>query len=105
MLKDKNCAIHLIIKLILLNPGSIESFPKMGIGLVQNWRYMSEDDVPKLKETMEHQISTYLPHLTNVQMDLKLDNNKILYTSIMFNGEAVILSSNLETKEIKLINL
>ena len=67
----------------------------MGVGLVQNWRYMSEDDIPKLKERIEDQINTYLPHLTNTQIDLKLDKSKVLYARIELNGAAVILSSNL----------
>ena len=105
ILKDKDCAINLVIKLMLLNPGSIESFPKMGVGLVENWRYMTEDDIPALTREIENQIATYLPHLSNVQVDLRLDSNKVLYANLVFDGAMVLISSNLETKEVKLINI
>jgi len=78
----------------------------MGVGLVTKWRYMQYEKLQDLQNEIENQIATYLPLLRNTSISLQMnDNSKILYATLSFNNQTIVLSSNLETKEIKLVNL
>lgn len=60
----------MVVRLIMLEPGTIKSHPDMGVGLVSNWRFCFEDQIPELKEEIELQISKYLPQLLTQEVQL-----------------------------------
>lgn len=53
----------LIIRLLLLYPGTIQSHPEMGVGLIEKWRFCDIEKLPDLEQEIHAQISTYLPSL------------------------------------------
>lgn len=60
-----------IIQLILLEPGTYQSHPKMGVGIRSRYRYNNEDNfLIDLKSDITNQINTYLPELTDVTVTL-----------------------------------
>lgn len=60
-----------IIQLILLEPGTYQSHPKMGVGIRSKYRYNNEDNfLIDLKSDITNQISNYLPELTDVSVSL-----------------------------------
>lgn len=88
--KEEDMAIILITRLILLEPGTFQTHPDMGVGLVSKFRYSNEVQVDKLALRIKSQIEKYLPQytLTNVQCDLDPDSKviKIYITSDQINA-------------------
>jgi hypothetical protein len=61
VLEDKDAKYVLIIRLILLEPGTIQTHPEMGVGLISRWRYSDQDDLLNLQTEIRKQITKYLP--------------------------------------------
>lgn len=60
-----------IIQLILLEPGTYQSHPKMGVGIRSRYRHNNEDNfLIDLKSDITNQINTYLPELIDVTVTL-----------------------------------
>ena len=73
---DKDAIFYLLIRLIMLNPGTIESHPDMGIGLIKNWRYSDMSQIPQLEAEIQSQIETYLPMLQGVSVKVEQVESK-----------------------------
>lgn len=68
----------LLIRLLLLEPGTIQSHPDMGVGLISNYRYMETSEINRLRLKIEDQVDKYLPNfkLTNVDLSI-VDKNEL----------------------------
>lgn len=75
-LEGTDAQIMLITRLILLDPGTIQTHPDMGVGLVSMYRYTVEVDLDKLRNRIQSQISKYLPMFTTVQVKVDLNVNE-----------------------------
>lgn len=84
--KDKAAIRILLIQLILLNPGTFQSHPNMGVGLVKRYRYSFMENISSIKLEIENQIETYLPMLQGVSVDIEpnpdIDKEIIIYITI-----------------------
>lgn len=67
----------MIMRLILLSPGSIQSHPEMGVGLITKYRFMYDTELSNLKNEITKQISKYLPDLNLVGVELTLNPKDI----------------------------
>ena len=67
-LKDKEAIYTLITRLLLLEPGTIQSHPEMGVGLISRYRYAFADKARDLKQDITNQIAKYLPQLQGVEV-------------------------------------
>ncbi|MDD3121997.1 MAG: GPW/gp25 family protein [Candidatus Izemoplasmatales bacterium] len=76
VLEGKEAIATLLVRIILLQPGTNPDHPEMGVGLVENYRYSQKDNIDNLKREIQSQIQTYLPRLqaTNVNVLLNPDN-------------------------------
>ena len=85
VLENEDAAIMLILRLILMEPGTIQTHPNMGVGIVSKFRHSTEIDIGELQRRITNQIKTYLPMFTSVQIRVELDNDlkavKIYITS------------------------
>ena len=72
-LVGQNAEIMLITRLILLEPGTIQTHPDMGVGLISKFRYSVDVDIDKLRSRIASQISTYLPMFTTVEVRVDLN--------------------------------
>jgi hypothetical protein len=85
VLENEDAAIMLILRLILMEPGTIQTHPNMGVGIVSKFRHSTEIDIGELQRRITKQIKTYLPMFTSVQIRVELDNDlkavKIYITS------------------------
>ena len=61
----------LLTRLLLLNKGTIQSHPDMGVGLVENYRYAMEGEENKLRSEFKQQIDTYLPDLQGADVTVE----------------------------------
>lgn len=70
----------LITRIILLEPGTIQSHPDMGVGLITNFRHRLDDGtlVSDLQSRIKLQIDTYLPFLSGVNVNVKIKNKAFL---------------------------
>lgn len=75
-LEGTDAQIMLITRLILLDPGTIQTHPDMGVGLVSLYRYTVDVDLDKLRNRIQSQISEYLPMFTTVQVRVDLNVNE-----------------------------
>ena len=65
VVKDKDAIYVLLVRLALLEKGTYQTKPDMGLGLRSRYRYSFAEDVNKLITDYEDQIKTYLPFLAN----------------------------------------
>lgn len=85
ILEDRDAIYQLLVHLILLEPGTNKSHPRMGVGLVSRYRYMKEGQEKELEKEIKDQINTYLPDL--MQTDVKvIPNGSNLVIAISANG-------------------
>lgn len=90
--KGTDAIFYLIVRLLLLTPGTSEINPEMGVGIVTKWRYCDHSQLQELKNTIEDQISRYLPKLQGVKVNIEpsqedmteilidIEANDVLYT-------------------------
>ena len=67
-----NSAAILIISLLLLKKGSYPDFPDLGIDIRGRYRFAFEEELITLRNELEDQISTYLPELIPVDVEVSL---------------------------------
>ena len=67
----------LVVRLLLLEPGTDPMRPEMGIGLPTIFRYLLPERLPDLKKEIATQLAIYLPQYQAVQVDLSLENNQL----------------------------
>lgn len=83
--KNEDAAVLLITRLILLEPGTIQTHPNLGVGIVSRFRHGLDVDAKKLEAEIAVQISKYLPMFSTVQVSVEIDNDnktiKIYVTS------------------------
>lgn len=72
--KDSEAIGVLLVRLLLLEPGTIESHPNMGVGLHSTYRYGVEGQALKLQTAFKEQIQKYLPWFQTV--DIKVIEKK-----------------------------
>ena len=65
---DKSSIALLLVRLILLDPGSDPLHPDMGVG-IKSYRY-SLNQLEELKKRIENQIELFLPEFTNASISL-----------------------------------
>lgn len=85
---EKNEAIGvLLIRLILMEPGTNQNRPGMGFGIASKFRYGMESDIPELTDELARQINTYLPEFKNVAVEIKMGDNKELIFNIKIGND------------------
>ena len=102
---DQHATFVLLIRLILLEPGTYPNHPDMGVGLVSRFRYSMDVDMGKLSNTIKEQIMTYLPQftLTDVRCVLGDDetgDKKVIRIYITSEELNAYLPINTETGEV-----
>lgn len=104
VVKDENYAALLIIRLILLEPGTFQTHPDCGVGLISRFRYALEVDMAVLQREIKEQIMKYLPQysLVDVKCELGNDigNNKVIKIYITSEQLDLLLPINVETGEV-----
>ena len=104
-LKRADAACLLIMRLILLTPGTIQTHPEMGVGLITKYRFMYDTELQNLKKLITDQINLYLPelNLTSVELTLNPKDLKELIIQIQIENTLYVLQTEGET--LKLANL
>lgn len=93
-----------LVRLILLEPGTIQTHPDMGVGIASRYRYRDmAEAIRSLKTELQNQVSVYLPELTGVEIDVSQQGESGI--SLKFNINGVLYDFNYDTKSGKLESL
>ena len=76
----------LITRLILLEPGTIQHHPHMGVGIVSKYRYMTTDELPALRQDIQDQCQKYLPDLYDCNVEVSLYDQHTVRIMLTSNG-------------------
>ena len=83
ILAGKEAIATLLVRLLLLNPGTFPDRPTMGVGLVKNWRYSDKDSISDLRTEISKQIGTFLPKFQGVEVNVELTKQNTLVIGIV----------------------
>lgn len=70
-------------KLIIMDKGTYESNPNMGVG-IRNYRYDDPSNLLLLKNEIEDQIMKFLPYFSTIDVNVEY-NNKTAYFKIILD--------------------
>lgn len=106
VIKDKDAILTLVCRLILLEPGTLSMTPEAGVGLVSKYRYMNSETINDLEENIEEQINRFLPYFTQVNVNISLQENKILLIELDLDDSIYTLKANIsKNNEVTLTEL
>lgn len=106
VIKDKDAILTLVVRLILLEPGTLTNAPDAGVGLVSKYRYMGKDKLETLKENISDQIDRFLPYFKYVDVNLSIDDNKILFIELNLDDTMFTLKTTIsKNNEVSLTEL
>lgn len=102
---DQNYATLLLVRLILLEPGTFQTHPDCGVGLVSKFKYATDVDMAELNSKIKEQIMKYLPQfsLVNVRCELgddKAGDEKVIKIYITSEELNAFIPINVNTGEV-----
>lgn len=84
VMKDSDAVYMQIIRLIMLEKGTFQSHPDMGVGIRTRYRHRNDENLlESLQHDIAQQIETYLPELTDVEVSCAIAKEQNL--NIMIN--------------------
>lgn len=84
VLKGKPAVATLLVRIILLEPGTDSLQPELGVGLVSKYRFLTESLASELINDIKNQVSKYLPELqcADVIIDYNADKSIIIKITV-----------------------
>lgn len=73
----KTAVAVLVVRLLLLEPGTDPMRPEMGVGLVSKYRYMFPTRLPELKQNICDQLERFLFPYQTVGIELDIDDKEL----------------------------
>lgn len=70
----------LIIRLLLLEPGTDPLHPEMGVGILSRYKHCLEDDISELQLEIQKQITVYMPQYQTVSVTAQLISSELYLT-------------------------
>lgn len=105
VIEGKEAIATLLVRLIKLEPGTFPSRPKMGVGLLSNYRYCDEDKAIELQDHIKDQIRTYLPEYQGVQVETKLDPSGKLLIDITIDQVLYRYETEQQSNDNRIVGL
>lgn len=96
--KNGKAIAKLLARLLVLEPGTFQSHPDMGVGLISKYRYTM--DAQALQADFRSQIAKYLPQFQAVEVYCKLENS-VCYIGAKIDGYLYAFFYDTESNEIK----
>ena len=94
ILTDKEAKYVLIVRLLLMEPGTIQTHPEMGVGLISRYRYSDTENLMNLKKDIDEQMKKYLPLSLQTSTVTLSRSDTQLVLNITVDGEIASLSIN-----------
>lgn len=93
---------YLLTRLILLEKGTIQSHPDMGVGIVSRYRYAFENAYKDLQYDIQEQIGVYLPQLAGVDVKVSC-MDKVFKIEITVDGSLYSYNFNTDKATLETI--
>ena len=96
-----------IIRLFLLEPGTLQNNPECGIGLYSRYKFTNSDRLHELEETAKEQIQTYLAPMSSITVDCSFIEVNVLLIRMTIDTSSINLvfdKDNLTLKDISNYN-
>lgn len=71
VVKDAEAVATLLTRLLLLEPGTIQSHPEAGVGIISRYRYSTEGAASELQADFQKQIEKYLPQFQGAKVTVR----------------------------------
>lgn len=97
----------LLVRLLLMEPGTNPLHPDMGVGIGPRYRFITDSDLDQLYTRVKEQINTYLPSLffSSAQVNLDIKSNKMLVITIVADGTSYVYDTEETDNPIELSDL
>lgn len=83
-----------IVRLILMEPGTIPTHPLMGVGLTSKYRYKTCEDIKaSLANNIKIQLNRYMPHLIEPTVNVAIINTTGNHENIIQITVSSLMSS------------
>lgn len=93
----------LIIRLLLLVPGTNPLRPAEGVGIGSTYRFITSDELSSLSYTIEDQLNTYMPpEVGTAKVSLDINNNSYLVIKILINDTEFIFDTESSKSPVRL---
>lgn len=92
VLKNQEAIAMLLLRLILLDPGSDPLHPDMGVGIRQYRYAMGKEE--ELRERIKSQITQYLPCYPASNVEFEITDDKLINIKITINDTIYVYDSN-----------
>ena len=99
VIKNTDAVSTLLIRLLLLEPGMLQSHPDAGVGLISRFRYSVETEAPNLQSEFQKQIEKYLPQFQGATVSVKVKNQTFII-GVQIDEAIYGIYYNTETSEI-----
>ena len=107
--KDAEAISTLLVRLLLLEPGTFQSHPEMGIGLISKYRFGVEGVAQELQSNVQSQIETYLPQFQGARVSCREKEGVLMIAAEIDNTLYGIYfdssTNNIKTDYARLSNL
>lgn len=90
--ENKSAIALLLVRLIMMDPGSDPLHPDMGVG-IRKYRY-GLDNLDELQKRVEDQIQTYLPNFQNADVTLIRTPDKVCNIEITIDDTTYVYDSS-----------
>lgn len=90
VLQNATAVGSILLKLLLMDPGTNPLYPKMGVGLGHKYRFISSEDINIIRQDIENQMNAYLPPeiASTASVILKIGDRKFLKVIIVIDGQS-----------------
>ena len=89
-----------IIRLFLLNPGTNQTHPEMGIGIRTRYRFSDASEISTLREEVKDQMKTYLPNLLAMDIQIETYGTTLAIFITSQNNDVYGIGYNTDTGQI-----
>lgn len=99
VLKNSEAIATVLVRLLLLEPGTFETHPDMGVGIVSKYRYSFHGRADELRSDFQNQIEKYLPTFQGVKVQVsEIDDMYYLYAEIDGSLYGITINDDLDIK-------
>lgn len=98
--KNGDAILTLLTRLLLLEPGTIQSHPEMGVGLISKYRFSVEGNSQTLQSDFQRQLDKYLPQLQGIKVKV-VEKESCYFITAEF--ERILYGISFDTKKSTVI--
>lgn len=100
ILEGNEAEYTLIIRLLLLEPGTNQNHPDMGIGIRSRYQFSDTSDINNLSTEIKNQMDQFAPQLLATTVELQIIDSVLVIFITTDSSQTYGIGFNTETGEI-----